>query len=133
MRHKRNILDIIRWSSCSNCFTYDEHAPGATCLTKLSGAFLKKCLHRVSNFSTYFCFFSHLESNNRKWIRPFLFFHSWPYHLTYLKHFTKIKSVINYFYLQSLPLQKKSSRFLTSEIKIILNGIYFGKMFVYFK
>ena len=24
---------------------YDEHAPGATCLTKLSGAFLKKCVH----------------------------------------------------------------------------------------
>ena len=23
-------------------FSYDEHAPGATCLTKLSGAFLKK-------------------------------------------------------------------------------------------
>ena len=39
-------------------------------------------------------------------MRPSLFFHSWPYHLKYIKHFTNINSVLNYFYLRSLPLQK---------------------------
>ena len=59
-----------------------------------------------------FCFCSHLKSNNKKWMTPFLFFNAWPYHLKYIKHFTNINSILNYFYLQSLPLQKHFFSFL---------------------
>ena len=31
------------WKGGDYILTYDEHALGATCLTKLSGTFLKKC------------------------------------------------------------------------------------------
>ena len=34
-------------------------------------------------------------------MKPFLSFHSWPYYLKYIKHGTKINSVLNYFYLRS--------------------------------
>ena len=40
-------------------------------------------------------------------MKPFLFFHSWPYHLKYIIYLTTLNSVLNYFYLQSLPLQKR--------------------------
>ena len=51
---------------------------------------------------------------------PSLFCHSWPYHLKYIKHFTKINSVLNYFYQRSLPLQQQQkSNFTTLEVKII--------------
>ena len=40
-------------------------------------------------------------------MRPFLFIHSWPSAMKYIKHFTKINSVINYFYIQSLHKQRQ--------------------------
>ena len=64
-----------------------------------------KCLKKTKLF-TSFCFCSHLKSNNTNWMKPFLLFHSWPYHLEYIKHLTKINSVLNYFYLRSGKTRK---------------------------
>ena len=63
----------------------------------------------------------------------FLFFHSWTWDLKYIIHFTKINSVINYFHLRSLSLQKHFSCFSISEVKIIYNEIYLSKIFINFK
>ena len=43
---------------------------------------------KISDFSTCFWFRSHLLSNNRKWMRPFLFFYSWLSFLKHRKHLT---------------------------------------------
>ena len=66
---------------------------------------------------------------------PFLFFQSWPLPLAvkYVKYLSDINSVINYFYLQSLPKQKHFSRFSTSEVKRIYERIYVSKLFYVFQ
>ena len=60
----------------------------------------KKCLKKTW-FSTSFWFCSNLKSNNKKWMKPFLFFHQWTWNFKYIKHFTTINSVLNYVYLWS--------------------------------
>ena len=65
----------------------------------------KKCLKKL-DLSTSFCLRSHSISNDKKWMKPFLFFHLWPSGVTYINYFTNINFVMNYFYLQSLTIQK---------------------------
>ena len=39
------MVPICSGWSMVNLLVYGKHTPGGTCLTKLSGAFLKKCVH----------------------------------------------------------------------------------------
>ena len=67
-------------------------------------------------------------------MRPFLFIHSWPSALKYIKHFTNINSVINYFYLQSLTIQKHFFLFFDSGGKDnFLKEFILVRCFIYFK